>query len=127
MGTGEFLNPEETLSEEVFERYQEASTSDEPVIVAAFDELDRATRSSDSGKLTWRFRAERVPDVAFSATLESQWESARTPVGDLTDDGATDYTRIDRKSTRLNSSHVATSYAVFCLNTTTHDYKHGDG
>src|SRR5437870_7895703 len=24
-------------------------------------------------------------------------------------------TRIDRKSTRLNSSHVATSYAVFCL------------
>src|SRR5437870_11514191 len=23
----------------------------------------------------------------------------------------------DRKSTRLNSSHVATSYAVFCLNT----------
>src|SRR5690625_892164 len=94
MGTGEFLNPEETLSEEVFERYQEASTSDEPVIVAAFDELDRATRSSDSGKLTWRFRAERVPDVAFSATLESQWESARTPVGDLTGDGATDSTPI---------------------------------
>src|SRR5207253_5803602 len=25
-------------------------------------------------------------------------------------------TSIDRKSTRLNSSHVATSYAVFCLN-----------
>src|SRR5690625_5099013 len=25
------------------------------------------------------------------------------------------YTREDRKSTRLNSSHVATSYAVFCL------------
>src|SRR5699024_11923509 len=25
--------------------------------------------------------------------------------------------RIDRKSTRLNSSHVSISYAVFCLNT----------
>src|SRR5690625_6205782 len=25
------------------------------------------------------------------------------------------YVRIDRKSTRLNSSHVAISYAVFCL------------
>src|SRR5690625_6989359 len=25
--------------------------------------------------------------------------------------------RIDRKSTRLNSSHVTTSYAVFCLKT----------
>lgn len=94
MGTGEFLNPEETLSEEMYDRYQEASGSDEPIVVAAFDELDRATRSSDSGKLTWKFRAERVPDVAFSATLESQWESARTPVGDLTGDGETDYTRI---------------------------------
>src|SRR5690625_5823592 len=26
--------------------------------------------------------------------------------------------RLDRKSTRLNSSHVATSYAVFCLKKT---------
>src|SRR5690625_5760498 len=26
----------------------------------------------------------------------------------------------DRKSTRLNSSHVASSYAVFCLKTKTH-------
>src|SRR5436309_1630762 len=31
-------------------------------------------------------------------------------------------TTSDRKSTRLNSSHVKISYAVFCLkNTTTHD------
>src|SRR5690625_6379310 len=26
-----------------------------------------------------------------------------------------DYIKLDRKSTRLNSSHVAISYAVFCL------------
>src|SRR5690625_6738892 len=26
-----------------------------------------------------------------------------------------EYFRLDRKSTRLNSSHVASSYAVFCL------------
>src|SRR5699024_11224796 len=26
------------------------------------------------------------------------------------------YTSVDRKSTRLNSSHVSISYAVFCLN-----------
>src|SRR5437660_2997521 len=29
--------------------------------------------------------------------------------------GETDYHPKDRKSTRLNSSHVAISYAVFCL------------
>src|SRR5690625_2521081 len=30
-------------------------------------------------------------------------------------DISTDSGRVDRKSTRLNSSHVASSYAVFCL------------
>src|SRR5690625_6113118 len=37
---------------------------------------------------------------------------------------------IDRKSTRLNSSHVAISYAVFCLKKKTYllpqDYRHED-
>src|SRR5699024_10317981 len=31
-------------------------------------------------------------------------------------------TDIDRKSTRLNSSHVSNSYAVFCLKKTNQDY-----
>src|SRR5690625_6465647 len=35
-------------------------------------------------------------------------------LGGLLKDG----TKIDRKSTRLNSSHVASSYAVFCLKKT---------
>src|SRR5690625_2658141 len=30
-------------------------------------------------------------------------------------DGITEFSKQDRKSTRLNSSHVAISYAVFCL------------
>src|SRR5690606_41203039 len=32
-------------------------------------------------------------------------------------------TRLDRKSTRLNSSHVKISYAVFCLKKKTNNYK----
>src|SRR5207253_1037122 len=31
---------------------------------------------------------------------------------------------LDRKSTRLNSSHVAISYAVFCLNAYAHRHLH---
>ncbi len=95
MGTGEFLNPEETLAERTLERYQQAGESDNMVMIADFDELDNATLSTDDGKLTWRFSSEKVRDVAFSATLESKWEGARTPVGDLTGDGQTDYTRIN--------------------------------
>src|SRR5699024_11363750 len=35
----------------------------------------------------------------------------------LGDEEGHDVTRADRKSTRLNSSHVSSSYAVFCLKT----------
>ncbi len=94
MGTGEFLNPEETLSAETLERYEEAGTSDDVVVIADFDELDQATASSDDGTLTWEFRSEQIRDVAFSATLESRWDGTRAAVGDLDDDGETDYTRI---------------------------------
>src|SRR5690625_6205545 len=39
----------------------------------------------------------------------------RTVPGGRDPRGLPPTSRIDRKSTRLNSSHVATSYAVFCL------------
>lgn len=94
MSTGDFLNPEETLSNQTFERYQTAISSDETVVIADYDELAGATQTSENGKLTWNFQAEQVRDVAFSATLESRWDAARTPVGDLDGDGEEDYTHI---------------------------------
>lgn len=95
MGTGEFLNPQETLSERTYERYIGAGESDETYLISDFDELGDATLDSDDGMLTWRFKSEKVRDVAFSATLESRWEGARTPVGDLNGDGEIEYTRIN--------------------------------
>jgi hypothetical protein len=95
MGTGEFLNPEETLSDRTLERYRMAGESDTTITIVDFDELNGATADSESGMLTWRFKADRVPDVAFSATLESRWDGARAAVGDLDGDGDTDYTRIN--------------------------------
>lgn len=95
MGTGELMNPEETLSSETLKRYKEAGNSDEVVLIADFDELENATAESDDGMLTWRFSSERVRDVAFSATLESKWEGARASIGDLNGDGDVNYTRIN--------------------------------
>src|SRR3712207_8682814 len=37
---------------------------------------------------------------------------------------AIDHLGLDRKSTRLNSSHANISYAVFCLKKKTHTYSH---
>ena len=94
MGTGDFINPEETLSQRTLARYNEAGESDEVIIIADFDELMDATADSDSGKLTWKFQSNKVRDVAFSATLASRWDGARTPVGDVDGEGETNYTRI---------------------------------
>src|SRR5690606_40929783 len=48
---------------------------------------------------------------------EDEWRAAidfLTAVGKITDDKRQEFI-LDRKSTRLNSSHVKISYAVFCL------------
>ncbi|TVQ66805.1 MAG: M1 family peptidase [Balneolaceae bacterium] len=110
MGTGEFMNPEEVLSEVYLERYNSAKSSDDPVLIADFDEGHKVTQPSGQGLVSWIFSAEKVRDVAFSATLASRWESARTPVGDLTGDGKIDYTRIHtfyRESAPLWTSQTA--------------------
>src|SRR5690625_6569043 len=44
-----------------------------------------------------------IPSFAFLVVVTPWW------------DDTSEVTKKDRKSTRLNSSHVAISYAVFCL------------
>lgn len=110
MATGKFLNPEETLSVQTLSRYLEAGGSDEPITIVSFADTSSATTASDNGKLTWKFSAEQIRDVAFSATKASQWDGARTPVGDLDGDGEIDYTRINsfyRESAPLWSAQTA--------------------
>src|SRR5256885_4539382 len=53
------------------------------------------------------FMAAAVAAAATGATLQAQQPGNRV--------GGYDHVALDRKSTRLNSSHLAISYAVFCL------------
>src|SRR5439155_8400837 len=75
-------------------------------------ESDQRLRESRDGS-PWH---ETVPDAAGSdysgprIEWAKSWSTQPTQLGGWTQDGLR-----DRKSTRLNSSHVATSYAVFCL------------
>lgn len=96
-GTGELLNPEENLSEMVYNRMVEAHNSDEVMNVVSPDEFGLASTTAESADewLTWEFKAEKVRDVAYSATRESIWDAARTPVGDLDGDGEIDYSKIN--------------------------------
>src|SRR5207253_11212229 len=55
---------------------------------------------------TTLFRSRRLSPRPPRLRRRSQWKPPRRPMWRLP---------LDRKSTRLNSSHVAISYAVFCL------------
>src|SRR5437588_3375257 len=51
--------------------------------------------------------------ICFAGDLRSQLRERNLRHGGITREGQT--LRVDRKSTRLNSSHTVISYAVFCL------------
>jgi hypothetical protein len=89
--TGALQNPGDVLTDDALPRYNRAVTSDEPVRIASPNE--RVTATGDDGALTWRYRAERVRDVAFSLT-KGYWEAARTEAGDVDGDGTPDSTQI---------------------------------
>lgn len=95
MSTGEFLNPNEVLAPSVLDRYKQAQNSDEVTEVVAINDFGNTTIASEGGTLTWRFKAEKVRDIAFSATSQSQWDALRTPVGDVDGDGTEDYSLIN--------------------------------
>src|SRR5699024_12002419 len=80
-------------------------------------DLSFKSGSNDAGGRTWTQLTTDYLQQQIAIVLDSQVISAPviqdpTPVGQATRITG-DFT--DRKSTRLNSSHVSISYAVFCL------------
>jgi hypothetical protein len=75
--TGELVNPEQVLPADVRERLARARATDSVVHVVPRDGLGagRATLAGD--KLTWRFRARAVRDVAFGTSAKWAWDASR--------------------------------------------------
>lgn len=124
VGTGDLMNAAEVLPPEIRERLERAARSDEAVSILTAEERGpgSATTDSETDRLVWHLRAERVRDVAFSLTRESVWEAARTPVGDRDGDGRTDFTRVDalyRESAEgwadvvRNAQHAITFFSTY--------------
>lgn len=90
--TGSLLNEEEVLQPDALERLRSARQSDEPVMISTPEE--NPVRQDRGERLTWRFEAEQVRDVAFNLSKDGFWEGARTPVGDRDSDGETEYAEI---------------------------------
>src|SRR5690606_41037771 len=76
-------------------------SSDLPEDIACFVKAEIA--QSVPRQKSWLFRGRRR-----LTALPPQWPALRCPLHNSS-------CSLDRKSTRLNSSHVTISYAVFCL------------
>lgn len=79
VGSGELVNPKETLSKELLSRWDKASQSDKTVYLIAPNEIGntKLTRPSQSGKTTWHFRIKNSRDAVFAASRGFIWDAAR--------------------------------------------------
>src|SRR5437899_6628462 len=59
------------------------------------------------------FPTRRSSDLGRTATGLKKWRPTSAPISSTESDDV--FVARDRKSTRLNSSHLGISYAVFCL------------
>jgi hypothetical protein len=95
--TGTLTNAADVLSSQTRARVDSAMSAKEVVHVVT--EADRgagkATAPGADGKLTWRFRAENVRDVAWGASANYLWDATNAAVGDADGDGSADTTRVD--------------------------------
>ena len=94
--TGTLQNPAEVLSGQTRARLDSARTASGIVhVVTDLDrEPGRSTTTGADGKLTWRFHADSVRDVAWGASARYLWDATNAAVGDATGDGRPDTTMI---------------------------------
>lgn len=79
-GTGALANPEEVLTARTRQRLAEALSGDDVVPVVTEAERGTALQPGTGGRLVWRFEADDVRDVAFSASSAYVWDATHADV-----------------------------------------------
>jgi hypothetical protein len=94
--TGTLQNPDQVLTARTRARLDSARAGHG--IVHVVTDLDRepgkSTTSGTDGKLTWRFHADNVRDVAWATSARYLWDATTAAVGDAKGDGGQDTTLI---------------------------------
>ena len=79
----ELLNPEEVYTATQLERWEQAKNSDDAVMIRSAEEVtDRASRPSNKGTLTWKFRLENARDIAWASSASFIVDAARINLAD---------------------------------------------
>src|SRR5690606_34797128 len=91
-------------------------------VIAEYERILKQVDPISAGQEGDRDALRRWPDVRPGAARENRMrlkalagELAKIDTRELAAGSSLSYALLDRKSTRLNSSHVKISYAVFCL------------
>src|SRR5699024_12390640 len=100
------------LSSPVLLVFSNVSSTTDSYTLSLHDALpiSRGTTKAHVVRATLESLAYQTKDV-----LDVMIKESRIDLKSLRVDGGAEKNNLDRKSTRLNSSHVSISYAVFCL------------
>jgi hypothetical protein len=88
--TGTLMNGGEVLSKQTQERLARARTTDSVVRVVTEADRGAGKATAAGGKLTWRFQARNVRDVAWGVSDKYAWDATRAVVGDRDGNGSVD-------------------------------------
>ena len=81
--TGTLGNPKEVMSKEAFQKFQQAKSADEPVIIISQEEAIAKEKNPNYKKTsTWKFSAENVRDFAFATSRKFIWDAQGVQIGE---------------------------------------------
>jgi hypothetical protein len=73
--TGVLQNAQDVLSKNELERFEQAQTATEPVIIVNQKEVERKERNRAKNKKTWIYHAENVRDFAWGSSRKYIWDA----------------------------------------------------
>ena len=79
--TGELQNPEKVFQKEVSDRYQQALNSNDVIRIITQQDWKNGNVTKPREKNTWQFQAKNVPDFAFAASDNANWDAVSLIVG----------------------------------------------
>lgn len=77
VGSGELLNPQDVLTTQQLQRYNQAKESDKTVIIRSKDEVTDAKSRPAKPSLTWKFKITHSRDFAWAASKSFIWDAAK--------------------------------------------------
>jgi len=73
--TGTLQNPDDVLTEEQQDLFEEAKTADKPVVIVSQKEAEKKEKRRADDKKTWVYQAEDVRDFAFGSSRKYIWDA----------------------------------------------------